>query len=163
MTEFDYIVLAVLAISVALSMFRGLVREVLSLANWVLAFYVANHYAHWVVDCFESLQSLSEPMQILASSTIAFMVSLLIGGVLTVLISRLIAVVGLGLIDRVLGVLFGVLRGLLIVLAAMIVAGFTSLPEKQFWREAIFSPYAEQSVRMIKPWLPPNVAHWIKY
>lgn len=163
MTEFDYIVLAVLAFSVALSMFRGLVREVLSLGNWIMAFYVANHYAHWVIWCFESFLMWSQAMQILASFTLAFIASLLVGAVLIAMISRLITVVGLGFVDRILGVFFGVLRGVLIILAAMIVAGFTSLPEKQFWKEAMFSPYVEQGVRIIKPWLPPNVAHWIKY
>jgi membrane protein required for colicin V production len=83
--------------------------------------------------------------------------------VLVCLLSKLIKAVGLGLIDGLLGAVFGVLRGVLVVLVLVWVAGMTHLPEHQIWRDAKFSRLAEQVALLTKVWLPDNVAQRIKY
>lgn len=163
MTEFDYIVIAIVALSVVLSVLRGLVKEVLSLVNWAAAFYLANRYAGDVMVYLSWAEQLSAPMQALVGCVSVFVLVLLLGAVLIGLLTRLILAAGLGFFDRGLGALFGVARGLLIVVILVTAAGLTSLPQKAFWREAMLSGYAQDAVRLLKPHLPPHVVEWVKY
>ena len=88
---------------------------------------------------------------------------ILLAALLRLAVSKLLRVVGLGPLDRFLGALFGVLRGAVVVLVAVLVAGFTALPQQAWWRDAYFSPPLETAVLAAKPWFPPAVAKRIKY
>src|SRR5574338_569184 len=128
MTIFDYIVLGIVFVSVLLSITRGVVREVVSLLGWIIAFFVASRYA---VN-FEPLlpQAIEdESLRMLIVFVMTFFVALVVVMVGSMLLSKLVRSVGLGLIDRILGAVFGFSRGLLIVLFVILTAGFTSLPQ----------------------------------
>ena len=163
MTEFDYVVLAIVSLSVAVSILRGLVREILSRLNWAAAFYLANRYSEEVALQLSWAEQLSAPMKALVGCGVVFFLSMLLGSVFIALITRLVSAAGLSFADRGLGMVFGALRGGLIVVMLVIAAGLTSLPEKEFWREAVLSGYAEDAVRLLKPHLPPSVVKWVKY
>ena len=79
------------------------------------------------------------------------------------LLSAMLRAAGLGLADRILGASFGVARGLLIVLAAVLVAGMTALPKSQWWRDARLAPPLETAVIAAKPWLPEQMGKRIHY
>jgi membrane protein required for colicin V production len=79
------------------------------------------------------------------------------------LISLLLKAAGLGLLDRLLGAGFGVLRGVLVVLAAVLVAGMTPLPKAVWWRDAMLAPPLETVIIAAKPWLPEDAAKRIRY
>jgi membrane protein required for colicin V production len=70
---------------------------------------------------------------------------------------------GLRPLDRVLGALFGVARGALVVLVLVLLAGLTPLPQQQWWRQALFAPPLETAVLAVMPWLPPELAKRIRY
>ncbi|HEX4855723.1 MAG TPA: CvpA family protein [Limnobacter sp.] len=163
MTLFDYIVIAVLVLSVILGLFRGMVKEVLSLANWVFAFWLANKYGAEFAVYMEWAESLTPPMKALIGCAAAFFGSMLVGAILISLLGKIVAAAGLGFADRSLGGAFGLARGLFIVLVLVIGAGFTSLPEQPFWRNAMLSPLAVDAVREVKPHLPESVAKWVRY
>ena len=163
MILFDYVVIGILVLSVALSVVRGLVKEILSLANWIIAFYVANHYGPDLVVYVPAVQGMSEPMKMLAGCAAAFVGSMVIGGIFTWFVSRLISAMGLSFADRGLGGAFGAARGAVIVLTAVTAAGLTSLPQQDFWRNALLSPFAENAVRTVKPHLPEDLAKWVRY
>lgn len=163
MTIFDYVVIAIVVLSVILGMFRGMVKEVLSLANLVIAFWLANKYGADLVVYMDWAESLNPPMKALLACAVAFFASLLIGTILISLLGKIVAAAGLGFADRGLGGLFGLARGLFIVLVLVTGAGFTSLPEQPFWRNAMLSPLAVDAMREIKPHLPQSVAKWVRY
>lgn len=163
MTLFDYVVLAVVTLSVILGLFRGMVREVMSLVNWAVAFYVANHYGADLIVYLEWTETLSPAMKALVGCAAAFLASMLVGAVLMGLLGRIISAAGLGFLDRGLGAVFGLGRGVLIVLILVTAGGFTSLPKQAFWRDAMLSPYAVDAVRELKPHLPESVAKWVRY
>jgi membrane protein required for colicin V production len=71
--------------------------------------------------------------------------------------------IGLGPLDRFLGAVFGIARGVLVVAATVLVGGLTALPQQAWWRDAWLAPPFETAVLAIKPWLPPAVAKRIKY
>lgn len=162
MTGFDYAVLAIVGISVLLSIMRGFVREVLALVSWVIAFFVAKLYAVELMPLLpEAIPN--EALKMLAAFLILFLATLLLCSLLAIALSQIFKKVGLGWIDRGLGAVFGVLRGVLIVGTLVLLAGFTALPKDPMWRNAMFAAPLEAMVAVVLPWLPDDIAKHVKY
>lgn len=162
MTLFDYIVLGIISISVLLSITRGVVREVVSLLGWIIAFFVASHYA----ANFEPLlpQTVKDQsIRMLIVFVLTFFVALVVVMVGSMLLSKLVKSIGLGLIDRILGAVFGLARGLLVVLIMMLGAGFTALPQQSFWQQALLSEPLEMIAIQVVPWLPQDLKQHIGF
>ncbi len=162
MTVFDYAVLAVMAASLLLGLWRGLVSEVLALAAWVAAFFAARAVAPSMAPLFAHFTH-EAALQYVAAFVAVFIGVLLVFVIARVLMSKLLRAVGLGWADRLLGMLFGIARGLLIVLLAVAIGGMTQLPREPWWQDAVFAPPLETAVVAAKPWLPPPVAKRIRY
>ena len=162
MTGFDYAVLAVIGLSVLLGLWRGVASEVLGLVAWVAAFFAARWWGGAVGEMLQPM--LSEPVwRQLSGLVVVFVATLLLFGLVRLLFSRLLRAVGLGLADRLLGALFGVARGTLVVLALVLVGGMTAAPRQAWWAEAWLAPPLETAVLAAKPWMPQAVAHRIRY
>lgn len=162
MTVFDYVVLTIVGLSVLLSVIRGLVREVLALLAWVVAFVVANLLAEDLAALMPAeIESLE--LRLLAGFAAAFFVALLATSLAAIAASQLVKKAGLGIEDRVLGALFGFARGGLIVMVLVLLAGLTSLPREEVWRNAVLSPPLEAVAGQVKYWLPANLSRRIAY
>lgn len=162
MTAFDYAVLTVIAASVLLGLWRGVMSELLALAAWIVAFLVARVFAAEVANGLTG--QIAEPgLRLAAAYVVVFVGVLLVFAIARMLVSLLLKVVGLGLLDRLLGAVFGILRGVLVVLAAVLVAGMTPLPKAVWWREAMLAPPLETVIIAAKPWLPADAAKRIRY
>ena len=162
MTIFDYLVLFVLVSSVIISTLRGLVKEILSLLGWVVAFVVANAYGAKLAPMLPELLP-GETARLIMAFVLLFLGVRILMGLLSLAIGALITATGLSLADRGLGGLFGLARGIVIVLAAVILCGMTSIPQQDFWRNALLSPMAETGARTVKPFLPAALAQHVKY
>lgn len=162
MTVFDYVVLATLAASVLLGLWRGVVSEILALVAWVAAFFLARSQSAIVAEWL-SPHIAEAGMRQAAAYALVFVGVLLLFALGRMLVSMMLKAVGLGVLDRLLGAAFGVLRGLLVVLAGMMVAGMTPLPQTDGWRNAILAPPLETAVIAVKPWLPMEVAKRIRF
>lgn len=143
----DYAVLGIIAISILVGVIRGFVKEAFSLAVWAAAFLVAFQYSGALALQLENHIELPSARTALAFSGL-FLVVLLIGGLLTFLIGKLVEKTGLSGSDRLLGGVFGSIRGLFLVIALMLVAGLTPVPQDPWW----------QSSRSIQSLLP--LAEW---
>ncbi|MFO7578804.1 CvpA family protein [Nitrosomonas halophila] len=153
MTAFDYFVLGIVSVSALLSVTRGLVREVVSLLAWVIAFFVASRYSVEIEPFLADF--IEDPsIRMLSAFAVTFFVVLLMAMLGAQLLSTLVRSVGLGLVDRMLGAAFGFARGLVIVLFLVLAAGFTPLPQQSFWQEAVLSEPLEIMAADIVPWLP---------
>ena len=162
MTWVDYVVFAVMAVSVAWGLWRGLVREVISLAGWVIAFLAANLLAGPVGERLPESLARAE-LRVLAAFVGIFIVTLMVTTLAAILLSRLLKAVGLGSVDRLLGALFGVARGLIVVLALALVAGLSRLPSDDAWTGAVCAPVLTHAALQAKPWLPPALAERLRY
>jgi membrane protein required for colicin V production len=162
MTIFDYCVLAILVVSILLSVVRGVVRELLSLAGWIVAFMVANSFSAGFAPMLPSGIA-GETLRMLLAFAALFLSALLAMSLIAMLISALVKSVGLGFADRFFGSLFGFIRGLLVVLLVVLAAGFTALPQEPFWQKAMLSKPLETAAMMVIPWLPPDLSTRINY
>ncbi|WP_179400792.1 CvpA family protein [Burkholderia guangdongensis] len=162
LTAFDYAVLAVIALSALRGAWRGFVSEVFGLIGWIAAVIIASRYVGLVVPYIPA----NWPGGALTQWVVAF-AALVIGvvfvaGVANALLSRLAQATGLGGIDRSLGMMFGLVRGALLVVLLVAAAGFTELPKQDFWRNALLRPLAEQGVHELKTLLPSGMAQYIR-
>ncbi len=120
MTGFDFAVIAILLVSLLLGLWRGLIYEVLSLAGWPIAFVLSRLFAGSVAPMMPGGQ---ETIRMALAYAAVFVAALIVWGVLAWLLSRLVKAVGLGWLDRSLGGLFGALRGVLVILVMVWLAG----------------------------------------
>ena len=162
MTVFDYVVLGVLGISVLLGFWRGVISEVLALVAWVAAFVAARTWGAEAGTWFEGV--VAEPaLRYAAGFATLLVLVLIVFAVARWVLTLLVKAVGLRLVDRILGAAFGVLRGGLIVLIGVLLAGMTTLPKAQAWRDGVLAPPLETLAVAVKPWLPVEVAKRIHY
>jgi membrane protein required for colicin V production len=161
-TIFDYVVLFILASSVVISTMRGLVKEILSLVGWVAAFIVANAFGAKLAPMLPSVIP-GEALRLIVAFIALFLGVRVLMGLLALAIGALIEASGLSLADRGLGGLFGLGRGIVIVLAGVILCGMTSIPQQAFWKDALFSPMAETGARTVKPFLPAAFAQHVQF
>ena len=162
MTVFDYVVLVIMGLSVLLSILRGFVREALALASWVVAFFVAKLYTLELAPLLP--QSIpSQSLRLLAAFLILFLAALLICSLLAIALSAVFKRAGLGWMDRCLGALFGLARGIIIVGVLVLLGGLTTVPKDVRWRNAMFSAPLEAMVINVLPWFPNDIAKHVKY
>lgn len=162
MSGFDIAVLSVVGISMLTGVVRGMVREVLALAGWVAAFllarWVASDVALWLPDAIPS-----QGMRHLAAFIIVVVSVLLLATLISTAVSSAIRGLGLGTLDRGLGLIFGLARGLLIVLIFVLAAGLTKLPRQTFWQNAMLSAPLETAARRLAGFLPEAYAKRIRF
>jgi membrane protein required for colicin V production len=162
MTIFDYVVFAIVLVSIALGWWRGIVYELLSLLGWAAAFFVAKLFAPEIVQYVPDAIA-SDTAKTAIAYAVLFIVTLILSGLVAWSFSKLIKFVGLGWMDGAFGALFGLLRGVLLVLVLVLLAGLTSLPKEPAWKEA-WSSHALQSVALFtKDFLPQDVAQKVTY
>lgn len=162
MTWLDYSVLGVLLLSIAWGLWRGLAREVISLAGWVIAFLAANLLTAPLAQALPESIPHAELRAIIAFVAI-FLVTLTVATLAALALSKMLKAAGLGGLDRTLGGLFGVARGLLIALAFALLAGLTTLPQQPLWKESGSGPMLGRAALQLKPWLPPAFAERLRY
>ena len=161
MTLLDYGVIALLLLSIAWGAWRGLVHEVLSLAGWIMAFLAANLLASPLSESFPA--NMRPEFRVVGAFVAVFVGTLVLTTLLTALVTRFIRVSVLQSLDRWLGALFGLLRGLVLVVAFAMIAGLTALPRMPVWTESATGYSLAQTVLQLRPWLPPALASRLKY
>ena len=163
MTAFDYVVMAIVAASVLLGVWRGVVGEVIALVAWVLAFFAAKWWGSEVAQVVFGGVIADPALRTVAAWVTVFVVVLVLMALLRLAVNGLLKALGLSLTDRLLGVIFGLARGLLIVLVLVAVGGMMSVAKEKWWSGAYFSAPLETAVLASKPWLPPEVAKRIRF
>jgi membrane protein required for colicin V production len=152
----DYVVLGVIAISILVGAIRGFVKEAFSLGVWAAAFLVAFYYSGALALQLENHIELPSARTSLAFAGL-FLSVLLVGGLLTFLVGKLVEKTGLSGTDRLLGGIFGGVRGLALVLAIMLVAGLTPVPQDPWWQNSrtiqSLMPLAEWSAQYLPDYI----------
>ncbi|OTP82318.1 CvpA family protein [Gilliamella apicola] len=142
----DITIIGIIAFSASVSIIRGFIREALSLVSWVLAFFIAGHFYTYITQYLTYFEN--EMIRIAVAITILFFATLLVCSVVSYVIGQLVQKTGLSGTDRVLGICFGVLRGILVVAALLfLVDTFTSLSKSPYWTESQLIPHFHFIIR----------------
>ncbi|HVE52032.1 MAG TPA: CvpA family protein [Ramlibacter sp.] len=160
MSTLDWIILAVLAASVLLGLWRGLVYEVLSVLNWIAAFVLAQWLAPRAAEWLP-LTRFGESVQYAAGFVLVFIAALFAGGLLAWLTKKLVEAVGLRPVDRALGGMFGLVRGTIAVLALAVVVHLTGLKDGAWWTESVTAGVATAALRGLKPVVPESFGAYL--
>ena len=153
MAVLDGVLLGILLVSMLLGAWRGLVFELFSLVGWVAGFFIARLFAPDVA-AWLPLESWGDTVRYGVGFVLTFVVAVFVWGLLSALAKKLIEVAGLRPVDRTLGAAFGVLRGMVLLLAVAVVAGLTPLHEAAWWQESRGAPVLTQVLEGLKPALP---------
>lgn len=135
MIPVDWALLGLVALSTLVGFWRGFIKEVLALAVWVLAFLLAFQYAGLVSTQLENMITVPSARTAAAFGGI-FLLVIIIGGLATWLVGKLVEKTGLSGTDRVLGGVFGAVRGGLLVVLLILLAGFTPMPHDDWWQHS---------------------------
>lgn len=156
----DYIIIGILGLSIMVGLWRGLMSEVLALAIWVAAFWVAWWLGPALAVRFESAIGLPSARIILAYA-LCFVAVLLVGALLRFVVSRLIEGTGLSGTDRLLGLVFGLARGVLLVTLLVFLLGFTAFTRDPWWQQSLLLPHFQRTAAWMGQHVPANVGKYL--
>lgn len=139
----DWVILAIIGVSALISLLRGFVREALSLAGWIAAFFLAKMFyepfAELLVDHIET-----NSIRLGVAWVGIFIATLVVAGIINYLVGRMVDAAGMSGTDRFLGMFFGALRGVLIVaLIVLALKQFTPVPKDKWWDQSDLIPHME--------------------
>ena len=157
----DWALLGVLFASMVVGLWRGLVYEVLSLAGWVAAFFLAQWLANDVVAWVPFVQNAAPSVQYAVGYVLVFVGSLFVFALLSWLVKKLIESVGLRPVDRVLGGAFGLARGVVLLLALTVVLQLTGLSKSDWWQSAKGPIWLDLTIQGLKPLMPESMAKFL--
>ncbi|MEP7312738.1 MAG: CvpA family protein [Pseudomonadota bacterium] len=142
MTVVDYLVLAILAFSAIAGVIRGFLREVCSLVTWILAFWLAWHFAS-LLEPYMGGRLADPPASTWAARALIFIVVLMIGAAIGALLSYLVRLSLFSSLDRMLGFLLGLLRGLVVLGVVAIIGHAVGIDSERWWHQSRLLPYAD--------------------
>ena len=160
MSTVDWVLLAVLVFSMLLGAWRGLVYEVLSVLGWGVSFYAAQYFAP-VVAGWLPFQSSNDTVRFAAGFVLVFVAAIFACGLVAFLLKKLVAVIGLRPVDRTMGAAFGLVRGVILLLAAAVVMDLTALKNSVWWQESSGAPVLSATLKGLKPVLPEQFAKYL--
>ena len=162
MTMVDWILLAIVLISTAIALVRGFVKEVISLITWLAAFGIALAFSQTAAALVP--EAVDIPSARVAIAFVAlFIVVLILGGIINWAISRLVETTGLSGTDRSVGMVFGLLRGVLIVAGLLLLGGFTALPQEAWWQASTLIPHFQVVAEWLLAVMPADVARNVQW
>jgi membrane protein required for colicin V production len=137
--QVDIVILIITVLSSAFGLWRGLIKEVLSLLTWIAALLVSRVYSEPLAGLMTGVIE-NDGIRYVSAFVILFVIVMMFGTFLNFLMSKLLNVTGLKLADRLLGAGFGVARGVIIVLVIMFITSMF-VSETERWQQSRFVPY----------------------
>ena len=161
MNTADIAIAVIISISVLIGLVRGFVVEVLSLAVWAAAVILAMLLGDEVAGLFEGSISLPSARYALGYLSV-FIGVLLVGAVFVYLMRKIVQGTGLSGTDRMLGMVFGLARGAVIVVILAMMLALTPLSRDPWWRESRALPAFQRLAELMATWLPEPVAKYFE-
>lgn len=157
----DVILIIFISISILIGIYRGFVKEVLSVGAWVLAILVAFRYGEQAT-VFIKPYIKQEPLDLAVAYVAVFLIALIAFSIVAHIISQLFASTGMTGIDRSLGIVFGAIRAAVIIAILILVGSFMAMDQQEWWKNSQLLPYFDPLVEWIKAFLPENIIRKIE-
>lgn len=156
MTVVDVVVIFVIFLSALFSLIRGFVKEAISLATWIIAIWLAATFAPKLAAALpDGIES--EAVRQAIGFGVLFVLTLIVGTIVNTLINQFVKKTGLSGADRIFGVIFGILRGALIIIVFVVIAGMTPLPEYEWWQSSTLLQWFESAAIVIQEYIPEDL------
>jgi membrane protein required for colicin V production len=155
-------VIGVFGLSMLFAFLRGVTRELIALVSWVAGFVAAVTLSPMLGGLLPEIGG-NPVLRYLVAFAVILIGCLVLGAFIAFPLSSVIHKAGLGFVDRFLGAVFGVARGVIVVLAFVLVAGLTNLPRQDWWQNSALAPSLAVAALSCKPWLPPEWAGRLDY
>lgn len=157
MNEIDWVILGVLALSTILGVSRGVVREILAIAGWVLGIILALRFAPEVGAAIP-LENISLLIRTAFGAVLIVVATLFVIGMLGRIFAGILRAAQISFEDRAIGAVFGLARGVVIVCACVFVLGLTSATKTSYWRNSVLIVPAERVIDFCMPYMPKAIA-----
>ncbi len=161
MSLVDIAILVIVTASLLMGLFRGFIREILSLFSWLVSIWIAYQYAGWGAVYLEPYLD-QAILRFVAAFAILFIACLVLLSIGSYLVYRLLAITGITGIDRSLGTLFGFARGIVIIALLILCARFMDFTSQSWWQESMLIQYFTPVAEWIRSWLPNEMAELVK-
>lgn len=157
MVWIDYAILLVIVVSIVISWIRGFVREAMSLGAWIVSFWVALRFSGGIATFLEGVIA-DTTLRLIVAFFILFVVTMIVSSVAIFFASKLVEKTGLSNADRAIGLVFGAVRGVIVVAILVVVAGLTQLPQAPVWQDSTLIVYFQGFAIWLRDYLPEDVA-----
>jgi membrane protein required for colicin V production len=161
MAALDWVILAALLVSLLLGVVRGLVYEVMAALSWIAAFVLAEWLAPRLGAWLPMGGATSEPLRYAAGFAVVFILAVFAGGLLAWNLRRLVEAAGLRPMDRALGAAFGVVRGVVLLLAAAVMVNMTPLRGDAWWTESKGAVIGTRALKGLRPVVPERFGQYL--
>jgi len=148
--------------SMVIAYARGVTRELIALVAWVVGFIAAIAFSPPLGAMLPDFGG-NPVVRYLIAFVAIMLAALLLGALIAWPLASVIRKAGLGFVDRFLGALFGVARGVVLIMAFVLIAGLTALPRHDWWQNAALAPPLAVAALSVKPWLPQEWAERLDY
>ena len=162
MTSFDWVVLCIVGLSTLFALLRGVIRELIALVAWIVGLVGAVAFTPTLGAMLPDIAEQPAVRYVVAFALIVI-AALHVGALIAWPLSKAVRAAGLGFVDRFLGSLFGLARGIALILAFVLVAGLTPLPRTDWWQRAVLVPPLVAAVFALRPHLPADLARRLDY
>jgi membrane protein required for colicin V production len=158
----DYLIIGIILLSALISLVRGFIREGLSLIAWILALWVAISFSPRGVEWLPDNAPLSPPLQQAIVFLVLMVGTLLAAAIINSMLIRLVEKTGLGGIDRLLGMIFGIARGVTMVTGLVFLAGMTPLSHHPWWQDSQLLAHFQVLALWVQSLIPPDIVNPIR-
>jgi membrane protein required for colicin V production len=152
----DFVILGIFALSILAGLARGLMKEVLSVVVWILAYVIASHFTVPLASLFSGAKTNLSTFSLGMSFIVLFIGTLIVGGIVNYFFSTIISTVGLGFVNRLFGAVFGFIRGILIVVLVLFIIQLTPLSDDSSLQKSILTPHFKPLILKLDQWVSPH-------
>jgi membrane protein required for colicin V production len=160
MSVVDIFIIVTLVISLLIGLFRGFIREILSLLSWLGALWLGYAYATLGASYLEPYIT-QPPLRVVVAFAAIFIVALIGFSIISYLLYRLLSIAGVSGVDRSLGMLFGLVRGFVIVALLILAATFMDFTSQPWWKDSLLVQYFIPVTDLIRSLLPSDIAEFV--
>lgn len=154
----DFVIIGIIIVSSLISLMRGFAREAISLATWIVAALVALRFGNLLAERLTPY--IHSPSVRMAAAFIGlFLVVIIIGGLINFLFSQLVEKTGLSGTDRLLGLIFGIGRGILLIGVLILLAGMMNFNQEAWWKSSQLIPHFQPIANWLQSFVPEQIGY----
>lgn len=158
----DFAILGLVAISLVIGLLRGFIKEAFALGIWIVAIWIGLTFSRNFSVFLEPFITLPSA-RIAAAFAVLFIMTLILGAIISFVLDELVRKTGLTGSDRFVGMIFGIARGMVVVAVLVMLAGLTPLPDDAWWQKSLLIPPFQSLALWLRDFIPASMVGYVHY